>query len=260
MGRLITCTFIEVKKLLHSKIPLVTLLALAMVPCMGGFFMFVLKDPQLAQNMGLISTKANIFGIADWPSYFNLLAQAISIGGMIVFGFIVAWIFGREYSDRTINDLLALPVPRTRIVQAKFIVSILWSLILSVFVLVFGVLVGWLVNIPFWSVTALLEGSLLFIICALLTILLSTPVAFFASFGRGYLFPLGFVIFVLVLAQIIALTGYGHFFPWSIPPLISGTAGEDLNIISYGSIGAVLLTSIIGVFGTMLWWKYADHY
>lgn len=84
--------------------------------------MFVLKDPELAKRLGFISIKAQIIGTASWISYLHVLAQAISVGGLIVFGFSTAWIFGREYADKTIKDLLALPISRNVIVASKFIV------------------------------------------------------------------------------------------------------------------------------------------
>ena len=120
MNNLNICISIELKKLFKSKLPLISLFALMLVPFIGGFFMFILKDPQLAKNLGFISAKANIMGSADWISYMSLLSQAIAIGGLVVFGFITSWIFGREYSDRTIKDLLALPISRTTIVISKF--------------------------------------------------------------------------------------------------------------------------------------------
>jgi len=259
VNKIITCVSIEGKKLFHSKVPLITMLALTLVPFIGGFFMFILKDPNLAQSLGFISAKAHIMGTADWPSYFSLLAQAIAVGGLLVFGFITSWIFGREYSDRTIKDLLALPISRSIIVFSKFIVAVLWCLILSIFVLVLGLIVGKVVDIPGWSSDIMIQGTLVFIICSILTILLSTPVAFFASVGRGYLSPIGFMVFTLVLAQIIAVTGYGQFVPWSIPAMISGAAGNDNVIIESISIIIVLLTSIFGLVGTMFWWRYADQ-
>lgn len=259
MNRIITCVSIEGKKLFHSKIPLITMLALMLVPFVGGFFMFILKDPSLAQRLGFISAKAQIVGTADWSSYISLLAQAIAIGGLLVFGFITSWIFGREYSDRTIKDLLALPISRNIIVFSKFIVVVLWCLILSIFVLVLGFIVGTVVDISGWSLDIIIQGTLIFIVCSILTILLSTPVVFLASVGRGYLSPLGFMVFAIVLAQIIAVAGYGQFFPWSIPALISGAAGSDNAIIEDISIIIVLLTSVFGLVGTMLWWRYADQ-
>ncbi len=259
MNKIITCVSIEGKKFFRSKIPLITMLALTLVPFIGGFFMFVLKDPSLAQKLGFISAKAHIMGTAEWPSYFGLLAQAVAIGGLVIFGFITSWIFGREYSDRTIKDLLALPISRNIIVFSKFIVAVLWCLILSIIVLVLGFIVGNVVDIPGWSSDIMIRGTFIFIVCSILTILLSTPVAFFASIGRGYLSPLGFMVFTIVLAQIIALTGYGQFFPWSIPALVSGAAGSDSAIIETISIIIVFLTSVFELVSTMLWWRYADQ-
>lgn len=260
MNKIITCVLIEAKKFFHSKVPIITMLALMLVPFVGGFFMFVLKDPDLAKSLGFISAKANIMGNADWSSYLGLLAQAIAIGGLVVFGFVISWIFGREYSDRTIKDLLALPISRSIIVFSKFVVAILWCLILSIIVLVLALVIGKVVDIPGWSSSIMVHGILIFIICSTLTILLSTPVAFFASVGRGYLSPIGFMVFTLVLAQIIAVTGYGEYFPWAIPALISGADGNSITLIKVSSIAIILSTSIVGLAGTVLWWRYADQY
>ena len=259
MGKLVSCVIVECRKFVHSKVPLVTLLALIMVPFMGGFFMFILKDPDLARSLGLISAKAQIVGLgtADWPTYYSLLTMAISAGGLMAFGFVFSWIFGREYSEKTITDLLALPVSRSTIVLSKFVVAALWCLALSAFVFLLSLLVGKLVAIPGWSVELLGEGTKTFFICAVLTILLSTPVAFFASAGRGYLAPLGFVVFTLVLAQLAPVIGYGQYFPWSVPSLLSGAVGNYL--LGTASFLRLFVLSISGVVATLLWWRYADQ-
>lgn len=260
MRKLLISTMVEIKKFFYSKVPLITMLAALIIPFIGGFFMFILKDPELAKKMGFISTKAQIIGTADWTSYFSLLSQAVSIGGILIFGFVTSWVFGREYSDRTIKDLLAMPISRNIIVLSKFINVFLWCKLLSVLIFVIGILVGRVVDIPGWSYDIAFQGLTVFFTCSLLTILLSTPVAFFASFGRGYLSPLSFMIFILVFAQIIASTGYGLLFPWSIPAIVSGIAGGVDVKLEYISILIILLTSIIGLIGTLLWWRFADQY
>ena len=37
----------------------------------------------------------------------------MAAGGLFLFGFLFIWVFGREYSDRTAKDLLALPTARS---------------------------------------------------------------------------------------------------------------------------------------------------
>ena len=259
MNKIMTCISVEFKKFFHSKVPFITMLALLIVPFMGGLFMFILKDPAMAQKIGVISAKAQLVGTADWPTFLGLLTQAISIGGLLVFGFVTSWVFGREYSDRTIKDLLALPISRNVIVISKFIVVFLWCLLLAILVFALGLIVGNAVDIPGWSYELVLQGFSNFMICTLLTISLSTPVAIVASIGRGYLSPLGFMIFTLVLAQIIAATGYGQLFPWSIPALASGAAGSESTMLEIYSIVIVLITSVTGLIGTTFWWRYADQ-
>jgi len=110
--------------------------------------------------------------------------------------------------------------------------------------------VGRAVDMPGWSFNALIEGISVFVICSILTILLSPPVALLAIAGRGYISPLEFVVFTIVLAQIAAAAGYGHLFPWSVPAIASGITGDDNVVINGASILIVLLTSIAGITGT----------
>ena len=127
------------------------------------------------------------------------------------------------------------------------------------YVLILGLITGIVVDIPEWSFNTMIEGISVFAFCSILTILLSSPVVLFATVGRGYLPPLGFMIFTIVLAQIIAFIGYGHLFPWSIPAIASGVTGNDDVMIEGASIIIVLLTSIFGSISTILWWRNADH-
>ena len=250
----------ETLKLFRSKILWITIIAFLIIPLIGGFFMVILKDPELARNSGMIGAKAQLAGEANWPSYFSFLSQAISVGGLILFGFITSWTFGREYSDKTLKDLLSLPISRTNIVISKFLLVFLWCFFLSLIVFIFGLIVGYFVILPGWSVEIALKGFDMFFICSFLTIILCTPVAFFACIGRGYLSPLGFVIFTLAISQIVSAIGYGQFIPWAAPALLSKVAGNIGGELQPITCILVIFTSITGFISTLLWWKFADHY
>jgi ABC-type transport system involved in multi-copper enzyme maturation permease subunit len=248
----------ELFKLRKSKMIWITLAAFSIAPLMGGLFMFILKNPELAENTGLIGAKAQIAGEANWPSYFGLLAQMIAIGGILIFGFVTSWVFGREYTDRTVKDLIALPFPRGTIILAKFITAFIANILLSLYIVVLGILLGLLIVLPNWSMSILSDGLVTLFITALLTVALSTPVALVACFGRGYLAPLGFVVLMVVFSQIISAIGYGAFFPWAIPALFSGISGTE-GLIGIENLMIVIVTSIIGLVATFYWWRYADH-
>lgn len=250
----------ETLKLRRSKVPLFTAIGFSMAPLFGGLFMIILKDPEAARSMGLISAKAQLAaGTAEWATLFNMLAQATAVGGAIVFGIFTAWLFGREFSDRTAKELLALPTPREAIIGAKFIVMAIWTLLLTVWCYVLGLVIGTLVDIPGWSSELLRSATVDILGAGALTIILLPFVAFFASAGKGELPPFGWLILTVVLAQVAAITGWGDWFPWAIPALFSGAVGPRSEFMGVHSYIIIIFTSLMGIAITFYWWRTADQ-
>lgn len=250
----------EVLKVRRSKVPWLTALGFSLAPLMGGLFMIILKDPDAAREMGLLGTKAQlIVGVADWPAFLGILAQAVAVGGSLLFAIVTTWVFGREFSDRTVKELLALPTPRTAIVGAKFVVIAVWGLALTLLVFGLGLVVGWLVEIPGWSMGLLQSAFVDILGAAILTLALMPFVALLASMGRGYLPPFGWTILTLALANIVVYTGWGDWFPWSVPALFSGAAGPRGEQIEMHSYVIVVVTLVLGLISTFLWWRRADQ-
>ena len=238
MKALFAALWTEGLKARRSKIFWITLLFFSFIGIVMGLLVFLAKHPDISGNSAIINAKAAIIGNADWAGFFGLLHMVISMIGLIGFGFVTSWIFGREYSDRTVNDLLALPVSRFYIVSSKFIIITLWCIILSLVLFLLGLLTGFLVNIEGWSGKMALNSFFLFTVTSLLTIILSTPIAFLASCSRGFLLPLGFLILALIISQVIGvvLPGVAPYFPWSIPTLYGAdqsVTGQEPGVISY---------------------------
>lgn len=260
MNTFFAALWAEGLKARRSKVPLLTAIGFSLAPLVGGLFMIILKDPEEARRMGLLSAKAQLMvGVADWPTFFGVLAQAVAVGGALLFAIVTIWVFGREFSDRTAKELLALPTPREAIVGAKFIVIALWGLGLTLLVFAIGLVVGTLVAIPGWSL-ALVQSAFGNIVgAAALTLALMPFVALLASAGRGYLPPFGWTILTLFLANIIVYTGWGDWFPWAVPALYSGAAGPRAEQIGLHSYGLLAVTLALGLTSTFLWWRRADQ-
>jgi ABC-2 type transport system permease protein len=261
MKNILAAIWVEGLKIRRSKMFLITILAFVLIPVLMSLMMYLAKNPELAHRLGILGAKATVLNLqADWPTYFGFLNMAIVAIGLVGFGFVTSWDFGREYSDHAAKDLLALPAPRSSIVLAKFIVVAIWCALLSLILLSSGLIAGGVVQLSGWTRETASHSVSIFAVAALLTILLCTPVALFASFGRGYLAPVGFVILALGISQFVAALGFAQYFPWSIPMLYAGAAGAEsaqLGIISYVIL---FLTSILGLIGTLARWRYADQY
>ncbi len=255
MKSLSDMTWIELRKVLRSRVPFFTALGFLMMPLIGALLIFIYKDPQLARQLGLLGAKASlVVGSADWPGYLTLMVEFTALGGFFFFCLAISWTFGREFTDGTLKDLLAVPVPRFDILLAKFIVVALWCAALIMETYVVGLVLGMVIQLPGGSLAVILHGTGLLAITSMMSILLVMPFGFFASVGRGYLLPIGIAILTLILGNLSITLGWGEYFPWSVPALVLQEA--PITPFSYG---LVFLTGLVGIAGTYLWWKYADQ-
>lgn len=258
MHDLTNAVWIELRKATRSRMPLFTALGFLVLPCGLAFFMFIYKYPTFARNIGLISAKANLVGgAATWPYYLGVLGQAIAIGGIAVFSLVESWVFGREFVDGTLKDLLAVPVARANILLAKFLVVVLWSLLLAVMLFLVSLLFGAVIGLSQGTAEVFWQGTATLAVVVCLTIFNVFPFAFFASLGRGYLLPMGVTLLVIVIANFIVVAGWGNYFPWAVPALYTEPNGKgNLEAASYL---LVLFTGLAGMAGTYLWWRFADQ-
>lgn len=265
MSALLAAFWAEALKARRSRVSLVTAAGFSIFPIIGGLFMVIMKDPERARTIGLIGAKAQLLsgGVADWPAYFDFLSVGTAAGGAILFAFITSWVFGREFSDHTAKELLAVPIRREVIVGAKFLLAALWMLGLALFIYMIGLGIGAAVGMPGWSLELAWKSFLSLMATALLTCMLMPFVALFASAGRGYLPPLGWAFGTLFLSQVAGVMGWGDWFPWSVPGLFSlmfsVVYGQRADQIGTHSYVVVLLAFIAGIAATFAWWRSADQ-
>lgn len=249
--------WIELRKAIRSRMILWTVLAALLMPLGIAFLIFVSKNPDISQKLGLVGAKANLVAYAgiDWPTYAGSFGQVIAAGGFILSVFVITWAFGREFYDGTLKDWLAVPVPRSSILLAKFLLVAIWSVLLAGVIFAVGLLIGIFLHLPGASTAAFLQGSAVAVVTSCLVIPIVLPFAFFASLGRGYLLSIAVAALVLMLVNLSAILGRGEFFPWAIP-LIYAQGKTPLEPVSYG---IVVVTGLIGVAITDWWWKHADQ-
>ena len=250
----------EFLKLRRSKVTWGTFAALSMGPLALALFMWIVREPGRAAQLGLLGTKANLSGLsATWPAYASFLTLIIGMGGMLLLSFIVAYVFGREYAEGTAKNLLALPVARHWIVLAKFVVAAAWWLVVVLAVVAEALVIGLALALPGFStgVMASMVGHSL--LAAGIAFLLVPVVAWITTLGRGYMPPLAFVLVALSLGNVFGKTGWAEWFPWSIIPLLIGAVGQPVAGLPAGSYAVLAVTFAAGVAATIAQVRWADN-
>lgn len=250
----------EALKARRSIVPWLAAAGFSLGPLVGGLFMVILKDPEHARELGLIGQKAQLAaGAADWPAHLALLGQVVAAAGFVLSSVVTAWVFGREFSDRTVRTLLALPTPRWAIVGAKLGVSAAWNVLATAWVLALGVGVGGLVGLPGFSVPLVVATARTVAVIVAINVGLQSVTALVASAGRGYLAPVGWTFLALALANLFAVLGGGRWFPWAVPGLVAGVAGPQGEVPGAASFALVALTALAGLAATFAFWERADQ-
>jgi ABC-2 type transport system permease protein len=256
MKRFAAAFSVEALKVRRSLVPWLVGVFAAFPPVMLGFMMAIKKNPLTAQHLGLLTEKSRLLaGAADWPTFLGLLGQVMGGAGGIAFAIVTAWVFGREFVDRTCRLMLATPTKRWAIVSAKMAVAAMWCLLLTAWVVAIDFLAGAVVGMP--GLSWQLASASLAVTCrvALLFLVLQPVTALVASIGRGYLLAIGLALVAMIVSQFIGSTGWAAWFPWTVA-MFSGTPGTH---VTGASVLLVILTGVAGAAATVTWWERADQ-
>lgn len=174
-----------------------------------------------AARAGNVTALAKLGALAEGTPWQVLSGSAVQIagaGGLFACGIVVAWSFGREFTEGTISGLFGLPVGRATIALAKIVVYLAWSVGLALVttgaVALAGAVAG-LGTLDADSVGTLVRLPVLIFCSALIAL----PAALLASLGRGLLSGIGAVAVIVVVAQISVFAGAGPWFPLATPAL-----------------------------------------
>ncbi|NUP73475.1 MAG: ABC transporter permease subunit [Sinomonas sp.] len=186
---------------------------------------------------------------SGWTALINGAEQVTAAGALPAFGLGLSWIIGREFSDRTISGLFALPVPRRTIALAKLVVYAVWCALVSLLAVAALAIVGLLVfGAPDGDALLALGREA---VLAVLTARLAVPCAWAATLSRGVLAGIGAAAGIVVVAQVGILGGAGPWFPLASPALWA------LGLASV-PIGALALVGTVPVlFGALTVWAWS---
>lgn len=175
-------------------------------------------------NTDIIAKLGPAASLPGWDGLIAVVLQITAAAAVLASGVVLSWLIGREFADGSVTGLFALPVSRATIVTAKFTIYLLWTAIVSLALVLTTGAVGLLLALdaPVAGVTPLLTRLA---VLTVLSGLVATPAAWAATIGRGILPGIGTTIGIIAVAQIMAVTGIGAWFPLTAPALWAITPG-----------------------------------
>jgi ABC-2 type transport system permease protein len=213
---------VEARKAVASRVLRATgVMLAASVALIAGVF-----DLVRTSGTGDVAVKAALLMHGTgWDGLLSAAHQVTAAGGLFAFGTGLSWAVGREFSDRTVSGLFALPVPRRSIMLAKLLVYLAWSVAVTAATVALLAVVGLALGFGAHDGDPLL-GLAREAVLELLSALLAVPCAWAVALSRGILAGIATGVGMVVVAQVAVAAGAGPWFPVAAPALWALGQGE----------------------------------
>ncbi len=161
-----------------------------------------------------------------WTAYLGLLGELMSVAALIAVGIVLSWVVGREFTDGTVGALLALPTTPGQILRREAAGHARMGGASGLAAALVAVPAGLAVGLGAPDSGALAATGQVLVVMALMT-LLALPLAWVSTVLRGYLSGIATLLGIVVVTQIVTISGAGGWFPYAAPSLWTGMGGAE---------------------------------
>lgn len=236
-------TFIEMEflKLKRSKIFLLSLLGAVLPPLL--MFIAVTSFDE-GQTFEALFTNVNMYMSAMFA--------------VLIFAIIISYLFGREYNEHTLKTMLTIPVSREKFLASKYIMFLVWIVILTVVTSISTLAFGFAAGLDGFSLKIFADGFAQLLYANVLLFLSFSPFVFVSLFITNMVpAMIGGAGLALVNLMVYG-QNWAPFVPWVCPYLIaSGEIAEYSTSITV-SYGVILATFVIGLVISYIYFTKTD--
>ncbi|EOB9166798.1 ABC transporter permease [Staphylococcus aureus] len=193
---------------------------------------------------------------------FKQLFEEVSLYHMLIigpplYGVIIAYLFGREYIEDTLKNLLIIPISRESFLVSKIILLFLWIQTLSVIAWLLTLMLGMLLHFQGLSQSLIIDSFFTFVIGGVLLWILSPPIIILSIYFKNYVPTIVLTIIITLINLMTANSEHRGLFPWAAVGDISrGTLPNTYPFLL--SLIIIVVTSIFSVIILFSYFKKTD--
>lgn len=236
-------TFIEMEflKLKRSKIFMLSLLGAVLPPLL--MFIAVTSFDE-GQTFEALFTNVNMYMSAMFA--------------VLIFAIIISYLFGREYNEHTLKTMLTIPVSRKKFLASKYIMFLVWIVILTVVTSISTLAFGFAAGLEGFSIKIFAEGFAQLLYANVLLFLSFSPFVFVSLFITNMVPAMVGGAGLALVNLMVYGQNWAPFVPWVCPYLIaSGKIAEYSTSITV-SYGVILATFVIGLAISYIYFTKTD--
>lgn len=243
MADIVACEWMKLKR---SKIILIGVLGSFIVP-------FLVMVNHIRIGFSDLSAVLSMGGIYEDSIMFIML-----LFGPLVMAVVATYLISREYTEKTLKTVFAVPIGRRRFLAGKFIILFLLVLLFMVLSWADIIAVSILCNL-FFEVSQITFVSAAYILIRMIKggILLSAtlpPFVCLALYTKGTLAPFFVIAAVSLFNVVLSGSPLAGFYPWTAAYLLVAGRIADAGSSVFAAMAVILFLCLAGI--CMSVWKF----
>ena len=199
----------------------------------------------------------------DEGNSFDLLFSNVNmymsaLFAVLLFAIIISYLFGREYNEHTLKAMLTIPISRGKFLMAKYVMFLVWILILTVVTTLSTVIFGFIAGLEGFTLKLLVDSFAQLLFANVLLFLTFSPFVFISLFITNMVPAMvGGAGLTLVNMMIYGQT-WAPYVPWVCPYLIASGEIAEYSASITVSYGVILATFVIGLLISYVYFTKKD--
>ena len=236
-------TFIEMEflKLKRSNIFLLSIIGAILPPLLMFIAVFAFDE---GHTFELLFSNVNMY----MSALFAILLYAIMI----------SYLFGREYNEHTLKTMLTIPVSRGKFLLSKYVMFLVWILILTVVTTLSTMVFGFVAGLDGFSLKLFIDSFAQLLFANVLLFLTFSPFVFISLFITNMVPAMVGGAGLALVNMLIYGQTWAPYVPWVCPYLIaSGEIAEYSGSVTL-SYAVILATFAIGLVISYIYFTKTD--
>ena len=236
-------TFIEMEflKLKRSNIFLLSLMGAILPPFLMFIAVFAFDE---GNTFELLFNNVNMYMSA--------------LFAVLLFAIMISYLFGREYNEHTLKTMLTIPVSRGNFLLSKYVMFLVWILILTVVTSLSTLVFGFIAGLEGFSLKLFIDSFIQLLFANVLLFLTFSPFVFLSLVITNMVPAMVGGAGLTLVNMLIYGQTWAPYVPWVCPYLIASGEIAGYNASISLSYGIILATFAIGLIISYIYFTKTD--
>ena len=188
----------------------------------------------------------------------NVNMYMSALFAVMLFAIMISYLFGREYNEHTLKTMLTIPVSRGKFLLSKYVMFLVWILILTVVTILSTLIFGFIAGLDGFSIILFIDSFAQLLLANVLLFLAFSPFVFISLLITNMVPAMVGGAGLALVNMLIYGQTWAPYVPWVCPYLIASGEIAQYNTSITVSYGIILATFAIGLVISYIYFTRTD--